>query len=243
MKIHQLQRIVIKTEQIQNNQIILNSEQKHYLERVLRFKEGDKIIMMDGQGQAWLVIFEGEIYQIKEKFNQNNELPINLTLICALPKGNHFDDIVRSCTELGVNQIIPIISERTLLKPSPNKVERWRKIALEATEQSERQLIPHLSEPVKFKQVFEQINLENSDNYMCVARGKNPHLLTCLQKKSSQNIIIMTGTEGGWTDHEILTAIDYNFQPVSLGKRILRAVTAPIMALSLVVSYQLPIDN
>jgi 16S rRNA (uracil1498-N3)-methyltransferase len=240
MKIHQLQRIVITTDQKQENNIIFTPEQNHYIYRVLRLKKGDKIIVMDGKEKAWLVNLEQELNPIIEPFNQQTELPINVTLICALPKGNNFDEIVRYCTELGVNTIIPVISERTLLKPSENKIQRWRKIALEATEQSERQLVPHISNPLPFLNVLPQITLSKEKNtlgYICVARGENPSLLSCLQKQDTSNIIIMTGTEGGWSDREIKTAIELKFQPVSLGKRILRAVTAPIMALSIIACY------
>jgi len=237
MKIHQLQRIVIKPEQIQENKIIFTSDQEHYIYRVLRLKEGNQIIVMDGKEKAWLVNIEKESNLIVKPFVQKTELPVNITLICALPKGNNFEEIVRCCTELGVNSIIPVMSARTLLKPGENKVQRWRKIALESAEQSERQLVPSIADPLPFVDIFKQINLDHSNNYICVARGENPHLLSSLQKQSSQDIIIMTGTEGGWTDSEIDTAIKLNFQPISLGKRILRAVTAPIMVLSLISSY------
>jgi 16S rRNA (uracil1498-N3)-methyltransferase len=237
MKIHQLQRIVINPQQKQGENIIFTPEQEHYLYRVLRLKEEDKIIVMNGQGQAWLVKLNHKINSIIEPFAQATELPINITLICALPKGNNFDDVVRSCTELGVNTIIPVISSRTILKPSSNKVERWRKIALEASEQSERQIVPTLLDPLPFTQLFNHLNFENSQAFICVARGEHPHLLSYLTPKTTQDIIITIGTEGGWTEEEIKMATDANFQVVSLGKRILRAVTAPMMALSLISSY------
>lgn len=237
MKIHQLQRIVIKPQQKQGENIIFTPEQEHYLYRVLRLKEDEQIIVMDGQGQAWLVNLNKDFSQIIKPFAQKTELPINITLICALPKGNNFDEVVRSCTELGVNKIIPIISSRTILKPSNNKVERWRKIAVEASEQSERQIVPYLLDPLPFAQLFHHINLVNSQAFICVTRGENQHLLSYLSPKITQDIIIATGTEGGWTEAEIEMAIKANFQPVSLGKRILRAVTAPVMALSLISSY------
>ena len=237
MKNYQLQRIVIDIEQKQEENIIFTSEQKHYIYNVLRLKDGDSIIVMDGKGKTWLVCLKGEFNQIIKTLEQDNELPINITLICALPKSNSFDEIIRCCTELGVNDIMPVISKRTLLKPSNNKVQRWRKIAIEASEQSERQIVPNILDPLPFSKAITQINLDNTDAYIALARGENPHLLSYLQNKFSKNIVIMTGTEGGWEDEEIALAINAKFKGISLGKRVLRAVTAPIMALSLISSY------
>ena len=132
-----------------------------------------------------------------------------------------------------MNQLQPLISDRTILKPSPNKLKRWRKIAQEAAEQSERQIVPHIFEPVKFIAAIKQ-NTSNQDKYICVARGDTPTLWSCLQQQTPSEIVIATGCEGGWTDGEVEQAIAVGFQPVSLGNRILRAITAPIVASSIV---------
>ncbi len=162
------------------------------------------------------------------------ELPHPVTLICALPKGNNFDDIVRACTELGITTIIPAISDRTLLQPSPQKLQRWRKIAREAAEQSERSIIPEIAEPCAFQTILAQLPAR-SHKYLCEARGEHPHLLNCLQSTRDPNpIILAIGPEGGWTDGEIEFAIEHSFQLVSLGKQILRTITAPIVAVAIV---------
>lgn len=142
---------------------------------------------------------------------------------------------MRASTELGVKTIIPVISHRTLLKPSPNKLSRWQKIAQEATEQSERQIIPTIAQPNQYKKIMENMTISPGEGYIAVTRQKIPHLLTCLTTQNKNKIIIVTGPEGGWIEDEITMAVNKGFQPVSLGKRILRAVTAPIFALSLAV--------
>ncbi|HEY9705578.1 MAG TPA: 16S rRNA (uracil(1498)-N(3))-methyltransferase [Allocoleopsis sp.] len=245
----ELQRIAIASEQIENNHINLTSEQNHYLTRVLRLKKGGKFIAIAPESQWLLVTLKDDLNQgeIEEILTINKELPRDIILIVALPK-NGFDDIVRQTTEIGVNTIIPVISERTLLKPSKEKILRWQKIAQEASEQSERQMIPQILEPMSFKEslkLFPDIN-----QYICVTRGNYPHLLTCMQQKyDNMNkeqiplpIIIAIGTEGGWSDQEVNLAIEHGFQPVSLGKRILRTVTAPLVALSIIVS-QIEVNN
>ncbi|MCC5618150.1 16S rRNA (uracil(1498)-N(3))-methyltransferase [Nostoc sp. CHAB 5836] len=272
----QLQRIAIAPSQFQQGQILLTKEQQHYLGRVLRLREGDRFIAMDGRGKWWLAQLAGEQAQVFEALLVETELPVSITLMVALPKGNGFDEVVRCCTELGVTCIAPVLSDRTLLHPSPQKLERWRRIAAEAAEQSERSFVPTILEPVAFNtglslvtcterlvpsgvEVSRSIghtlredvrvasprvapmSFANSQQYICVARGEFPHLKDCLQHKGEmtndkgqETIVIATGPEGGWTTEEVENAIATGFQPVSLGRRILRAVTAPIVALSLI---------
>ncbi len=230
-KMSQLQRIAIASSQLQQGQILLTKEQQHYLGRVLRLRESDRFIAMDGQGKWWLSQLAGEQARVLEALLVETELPISITLMVALPKGNGFDEVVRCCTELGVTCIAPVLSDRTLLHPSPQKLERWRRIAAEAAEQSERSFVPTILEPVTFNTAV-SVN-QTIHRYICEARGEYPHLNKVLSGISDE-IIIATGPEGGWTTEEIENAIAFGFQPVSLGRRILRAVTAPVVALSLI---------
>ena len=227
----QLQRLTISPTQIENQQITLTHEQYHYLSRVLRLQKDDRFIAMNGQGQWWLAKLVNQQAEIIEPIAIKTELPITITLIVALPK-NGFDEVVKQTTELGVTKIIPVISDRTLLKPSPQKIDRWRRIATEAAEQSERQIVPEILDPIPFKNSFSLIN--QSQKYICYARGNSTHLLNYLTPFPHREITIATGPEGGWTEREIQEAITAEFQTVSLGKRILTATLAPIVALSLV---------
>ncbi|AFY48862.1 RNA methyltransferase, RsmE family [Nostoc sp. PCC 7524] len=227
----QLQRIAIAPTQIQQEQILLTPEQQHYLRRVLRLYEGEHFIAMDGRGKWWLAKIAGEQAQVLEPLIVETELPVAITLMIALPKGSGFDEVVRCCTELGVACIAPVLSDRTLLNPSPQKLERWRRIANEAAEQSERAFVPTILEPVAFSHAV--TNNTATHRYICEARGELVHLQNALTQISGE-IVIATGPEGGWTAAEVEGAIAAGFQPVSLGRRILRAVTAPIVALSLI---------
>ncbi|WP_016952260.1 16S rRNA (uracil(1498)-N(3))-methyltransferase [Anabaena sp. PCC 7108] len=227
----QLQRITVNPSQLQETQLLLTPQQQHYLLRVLRLRDGDKFIAMDGIGKWWLAQLTGEQGEILELLAVKTELPVSITLMMALPKGNGFDDVIRCCTELGVTCILPILSDRTLLNPSPQKLERWRRIAAEAAEQSERAFVPTILEPVAFSNAINEYKINH--RYICEARGDYPHLNQIMNILSGE-IIIATGPEGGWTDKEIEIAVTAGFQPVSLGNRILRAVTAPIVAISLI---------
>jgi 16S rRNA (uracil1498-N3)-methyltransferase len=252
-----LQRIAIAPTQIDNNYIALTLEQCHYLTRVIRLQNGAQFQAIDGTGKLYLAELQidrsqqysssGNARIISTLNNENDvlangELSLATTLICALPKGNHFDDIVRACTELGVTNIYPAISDRTLLVPSPQKLQRWRKIAQEAAEQSERFTIPTIADPQPLQTIFSQLPASggaafgNEHRYLCEARGDRPHLLECLQFTApiTTEITIAIGPEGGWTPNEIDRAIECDFQLVSLGRQILRTITAPIVALSIV---------
>lgn len=236
-----VQRVVIQPSQIQNGQLLLSEAQQHYLKRVLRLTAGDRFIAMDGQGQAWMAALSSHEEphghaQLLEPVQMQSELPIPVTLVMALPKGSGFDDVVRQATELGVSHIVPVISDRTLLKPNPNKLERWQRIAQEAAEQSERQQVPTINAPLPLMAFLKPLSA-SSRGYFCATRRNDPGLLDCLlaaQPTQPDAISIMIGPEGGWTDNEVEGAIAAGYQPVSLGTRILRTVTAPLAALTLI---------
>ncbi len=187
-----------------------------------------------------------------------------LRLIAALPKGNSFDQVVRQSTELGVTHIYPVFSERSLLKPSDHKLARWQKIAQEAAEQSERLAVPNIFAPVGFQQCLAQadwaglryicvarshdsssapsasasLNASLSAPLSALPNSQSSHLLTHLldnlTSADSPSVTLAVGPEGGWTTEEITVANRYHYKSISLGSAILRAVTAPITALSLV---------
>ncbi|MGC9505954.1 16S rRNA (uracil(1498)-N(3))-methyltransferase [Baaleninema sp.] len=236
-----MQRIAVEPQQILDRTIYLNAAQEHYLKRVLRSSVGDRFVAMDGRGQWWeaqLVMGDdGSLLgEIDRQLDVSTELPVSATLFAALPKGSGFDEVVRQTTELGVSRIVPVLSQRTLLNPSPNKLKRWRRIATEAAEQSERQIVPELCEPLSFREAMAAVG--ETPSYFCVARGTVPHLSAALQTAlegcDAGEIAIFVGPEGGWTTDEVQQAKDTGCQLVSLGRRVLRAVTAPVVALSVV---------
>jgi len=227
-------RLLLDFNTLENGLIALTSEQSHYLKKVVRLKSHDHFIALNGQGQAWLAeIIDNSAYLL-EAINETTELPVQVNLMVAIPK-NGFDDIVRAATELGVYRIIPLLTERSLVNPSPQKIDRWRKIAREAVEQSERQIIPIIEEPQPFLAILNQGANPGTTCYIGVTRRTVDPLLSQLQ--TSTEITIAIGPEGGWTEAEIEQAIAADFLPVSLGKRILRTITAPLVALAIINAY------
>ncbi|MDB9312775.1 16S rRNA (uracil(1498)-N(3))-methyltransferase [Spirulina sp. CS-785/01] len=228
-----LQRVTIAPHQYQDQTLRLTPAQQHYLYRVLRLQEGDRFIAMNGQGQAWIAQLATNTAILQNGLEVTSELPIPLTLLVALPKGNGFEEIIRCGTELGVSAFVPVESDRTLLKPSPQKLKRWRRIAQEAAEQAERAIVPPLQDPLPFSEAVQALNPEQQTGYICIARGEYPPLFNRLSPPPIQPISLFTGPEGGWTPKEIEAALEAGIQPVSLGKTILRAITAPIVATAL----------
>ena len=227
-------RLVIKSNQLNGDRISLNADQIHYLRRVLRLRNSDCFVAMDGAGKAWQAQLIRDEAILLSQLDDSTELPVPVVLIAAMPKGNGFEGIVHAAVELGVREIIPVSSQRTLLNPSANRLQRWRKIATEAAEQSERMILPTVAEPMPVTKAITLSVFHRADRYFCVARSQEPHLMSYLQAGRLNSIVIATGPEGGWTDSEVEAAIATDYKVVSLGDRILRAVTAPVTALSLI---------
>jgi 16S rRNA (uracil1498-N3)-methyltransferase len=231
----QLQRLTVAASQLTDRQIWLTEPQQHYLYRVLRLRAGDQFIAMDGQS-CWLAELQAETTALcLESIQATTELPVAITLLMALPKTG-MEDIVRQATEIGVRRILPVLSQRTLLNPSPQKQARWLKIAQEAAEQSERQFIPEILPPQPWTMALAALAAvqANQPVYLCEARGQPPHLLSLLVPPFPAALTLAVGPEGGWTEAELEQAVAVGGQPVSLGARVLRAVTAPLVALALV---------
>jgi 16S rRNA (uracil1498-N3)-methyltransferase len=245
----QLQRLTIALEQISGQTIGLTAAQQHYLGRVLRLHSGDRFIaLLTGipsleasevapTARWWLAeLQDGAVAKLLEAVLVETELGEAITLMLALPKTG-MEDVVRQATELGVQTIVPVSSQRTLLKPSSQKQERWQRIAQEAAEQSERQFVPQIMSPLPWPAALQTYS--SGLCYLCEARGNQPHLLSQLRRDRQEQaepigaITVAVGPEGGWTEAEIAEAVAHRYQLVSLGARVLRAVTAPLVALAL----------
>jgi 16S rRNA (uracil1498-N3)-methyltransferase len=226
-----LQRLIITPEQIHADRIQLTAPQLHYLSRVLRLQSGQQFIAMTGQGKTWRVELDTDRANILELLVVKSELAVPVTLAIALPKTG-FDDVIRQVTELGVACIVPIISDRTLLNPSASKQARWHKIIEEAVEQSERAIVPTIVEPITWKQYLASSS-PSQNRFIAWERGDSPSLLTSLNQSVGE-LEVAIGPEGGWTEAEVTAAIKAGYQAVSLGPRILRAVTASVAVMAIV---------
>jgi 16S rRNA (uracil1498-N3)-methyltransferase len=227
--VSQMQRLVVgDLPLVAGGELDLAQEAAHYLRRVLRLGTGAKFIAMTGQGESWIAQLTEDGAVVLAPVLTQTELSTAVTLAIALPKGSGFDEVVRQVTELGVSCIVPILSERTVLKPSENRLDRWRKIAQEAAEQSERQVVPTVLEPIGWMQF---LKLERSGiKLLCWERGG----AAFASLGAGAPVTIAIGPEGGWTPQEVAAAEAAGYALLSLGPRILRAVTASVAVMAMV---------
>ena len=202
---------------------------------VLRLKIGDKLILCDGkmnEAIAEIINLNKEFAELKilEIYKNKNEPEKNVILYCSILKKENFELAVQKAVEVGVKEIAPIITARTV-KLGLN-YERLNKIIKEAAEQSGRGVLPILREPISFDEAVKQAKSANDLNLFFQA-GYPPlgHSMSKFKK-----IGVFAGPEGGWTEEEIKIAQSNGFTLVGLGKTILRAETAVVVASYLAVN-------
>lgn len=237
----QLQRLVIALSQCVDHTITLTPEQQHYLTRVLRLKGGDRFHAICEQTWwlAQLHLSQAEA-QLLEPVPIQTELEQPITLLAALTKGQGFDEVVRATTEMGITTLIPLLTTHTVMNPSDSKLERWRRIATESAEQSCRQRVPEILAPMTFANALTLVKMErfvHDQPLICVTDQEGTNLAQTLVSLPELGTLIMVGPEGGWTLEEQSAAISQGFLPVSLGRRVLRAVTASMAAVAVLSTH------
>jgi len=243
----QMSRYFVNSTQIIENKITIIGEDYQHLKKVLRTVKGDVItVCCDGFDYTAQIneISNDYIssYIINKKKNLT-EAVLKVTLYQGLPKADKMELIVQKCIELGVNEIVPVITERCISKintnnDAQNKVSRWQKIALEAAKQCNRGIIPKIGMPIKF---IEAIDLASKMDLSVIpyeketATGFSAVVSECSDVATAS---IFIGPEGGFTQQEIQLAESQGIKKITLGPRILRTETAGMVALSLMM-YEL----
>lgn len=229
--------------------IRLTGDNAKHITQVMRMEPNDDIIVVADQEAYMTKIQSIESKDvIVQKFGDvlpTNEMPIDLTIVNGLAKGDKHDLIVQKATELGVHQIIPFKSARSIVKwddkKGVKKIERLQRIAHQAAEQCHRTIIPTIENPVTIKQL-----LDVSQHYdICLyadeeeAKTNNrPRLQDSIRLlKEGQRVLVVFGPEGGLSREEVEAFQQTGFQAIALGPRILRTETAPLSFLS-AVSYE-----
>ncbi len=235
-----MQRYFVKN--IQDNKVILGTEDSYHIKRVMRMKIGDKIEIVY-QEKVYLGQIEALDDQVQAKLieelasSKQHIRPI--TLAQALVKEQKMDYILQKATELGVTEIIPFCAERSIVKADKQDEKRkirWEKIVKEASEQSKR------TDLVKIHSILSLRELSQLDNYdvkiICSVSEKEKNLKKLLSNISnSATMLFVIGPEGGLSDQEEQTLMDSGFQRVSLGDTVLRTETAGLFIMS-AVRYQ-----
>ena len=221
----------------QTSKIVLGLEETRHLRDVLRLRTEELVRIFDGEGKEFLCEIvslakrETALKIIKEIPPAAPESELELTLAVALLKGEKFDLVVQKAVELGVSNFIPLLTKRTDVKPkdAEKKLERWRKIILEASKQYGPANLMKISAPAAFDLFVKNAaasRLAGESHVLFSERGGENFSAVSPAKKMTA----VTGAEGGWENSEIEFAGAHGFRLVTFGGRILRAETAAIAA-------------
>ncbi|HYA97867.1 MAG TPA: RsmE family RNA methyltransferase [Methylomirabilota bacterium] len=223
-------------EQFGANRCVLQGEAAHHLGRVLRAAPGQLYELSDGRR-----VRLGRIEKVGRdavEFALLEELPateptLRTTLLLAVVKFEAFEWAVEKATELGVGSIAPLAaarSEKALVAAASKRGARWRKILLEAAQQSRRLRLPELGAVTRPEQAFRE--RREALRLLLSERPEAARMRTVLSSTKASEAALAVGPEGGWTDEEIALAREAGFRDVSLGKGILRTETAVIAGLA-----------
>jgi 16S rRNA (uracil1498-N3)-methyltransferase len=216
-----------------SKRLILEKSSSHHLIKVLRKKEGDQIVLFDGKGNSCLGIISkihrSEVQlDVIDIFEKSLRSGIEINLGQALIKNDPFNLTIQKATELGVTSFHPLITERSELKikMTRNRSLRWNLIARGACEQCGENWLPIIEDPIKLD--IWAANVESKIKIVLYPNSENK--ISDFKYKDSVSLAI--GPEGDFSDYEVDSLTEKGFIPVSIGKRILRAETAAISAIS-----------
>ena len=231
----------VEEEQVNGENAYITGSDVNHIVNVLRMKVGEELLIsVKGDWDYLCKIEEIESDRVNLKLLESmeqRELPIKLTLLQGIPKSDKLEMIVQKAIELGVSEIIPVKTNRVVVKidekKTQAKVNRWNAIAESAAKQSKRSIIPKVLKPQTLDNALEIVKdygvkllpYENADGIK-----KTKDILNSLDSKN--NIAVFIGPEGGFEEAEVKKSTDSGFEVITLGKRILRTETAGLALLS-----------
>lgn len=240
-----MRRFYAHKEKILEGKIILSAEEAHHLFSVDRFREGDTVLVFNGEGSEYEAVISDKkngcaVLEIKRQIKKEENRYALRVAVC-LPKRGKFENIIEKCTELNVDEIIPLISNRTIVRIGQSKMEgklrRWQKKAAESSKQANRAKFPRIKTACKLSEFISTLTGESL--VLIPTLYSNSNLREALGNiKSYRDIVVLIGPEGDFDLEEVKMAEDKGAVPVSLGETVLRVETAVIFAVS-VINYEL----
>ncbi len=234
-------RFFVAPEELQPDFLVLTGENAQHA-KVLRLKEGEEVLVCDGQGTECLCavsdVSPGQIsLVVKNRRESGNEAAVKVSVYMAFPKGDKLEHVIQKATELGAYEIVAFPSSRCVSRPDEKslkkKLERWQKIAASAAEQSGRGRIPEVLILNSYQSALERA--AKADKALLFYENEQATTLKmALSAGAYTTVSLLTGPEGGLETREVEKAKESGLKVCTLGKRILRCETAPLCALSAV---------
>lgn len=233
--------------QVKGEQILITGLDVNHIKNVLRMKVGEELHISDGNNKKYLCeiasMTADEVYtSIKEELISNTELPSKIYLFQGLPKSDKMELIVQKAVELGVYEIIPVVTKRTVVKlddkKAAKKVERWNSISEGGAKQSGRNVIPEVRPVMSYKEAIQYA--KEMDVVLMpyeLAEGMCETRQVFEAIRPGQSIGIFIGPEGGFETVEVEYALAQGAKTITLGKRILRTETAGLTTLSILMYH------
>ena len=215
--------------------VALPAEEVHHAARVMRLKVGMPVVVVNGQGTA----IRGELTSLHEKDASHvrimhvvrnfGEPLVSLTLACGLSTGSKFDEIVQRGTELGVSRFVPILTDKSRVrieepKRVQNRLRRLEKVGLAAMKQCRRSYRPDIEAPCRLEEFLSRTEAAAANLLFHPAEAIS--LEAALPDRDVRRVSVLVGPESGFSEDEVVRAVESGYRTVSLGQRILRAETA-----------------
>ncbi len=235
-----LPQFFINRNSISDGKVLITGNDSRHLASVRRVRPGEHILLRSDDGKGYTaeilkISDEGITVLIIDEIQQQIEIP-DILLFMAILKGGNFEFVIQKAVEIGVNRIVPVVTERTIPDPdkiNQKKLERWNKIASEAAKQCLRAIPAYVSSPVLFNDVVAQ----NIDGLKIICHpGAKIQLKASLEYEIEKSrISLFIGPEGGFSDKEITAAREAEWVVANLGASHLRAETAALIIPSIVI--------
>ena len=218
--------------------LTLDRDASHYLHRVMRCKSGDHVVLFNGDGNDYIAaitsIGKSVTVQVESTRLNTNESPLSITLVQALAKGTKLDLVIQKATELGVNRISPVSTERSVLqldqKRADRKLSHWSKVASQACAQCHRSIVPVIDPIIDLSKWFE---MHHNEPGVLIQPGSSRSFKDLTLQS---NINLLVGPEGGFSDQELERANNAGLNTVRCGARVLRTETAGFAAIAILQS-------
>ncbi len=240
-----MRRFFVAPEAVQDNVVYFDAELARHMGKVLRLSAGEQVTVCTGDGAAYLVELEqfskDEVLGcVLEQMDNLKETDLEVVLYQGMPKGDKLELIIQKCTELGISAVVPVETDRSVVHldgaKAGKKLERWQKIAQEASQQSKRVQVPTVGPYYNWKQFLQQLSKEGGLTIVFWEDEQTQSLKDLLRSQANkpQRINLIVGPEGGLSEEEVAQLRELGAVSASLGKRILRTETAGMAGLSMI---------